>query len=269
MENLRKRFFKDGYLIIRGLLDEEEIVSLRKVCDDYKRRTKNMEMLSSEFLSVPELARIPLNPKVLATLKELLGPRYTLFPNFTMRSGLYTGWHIDAAFNKPQNHLFNKDFLHVQSVVYLQDNDPAMGGGLDVKPGSHRKFINCFGHQSNLSRRLRKYRNEYLKEVTVDSKAGDLVLWHARLLHKSTANRVTVRNENKFGIFWSAAKSNDSATHYLSHLKSKSKLRLNGMNHFNRDRFIELLKMKYPPEDYPSNFVKMASSHKIKVGSLV
>jgi ectoine hydroxylase-related dioxygenase (phytanoyl-CoA dioxygenase family) len=240
---------------------------LRELCETWFAAADTNEMPASEFLRNPELARLPMRDDLVALLKSIYGRSYVLYPNFVVRKDVYVGWHIDPAFSGPdRRYVWESDFLHVQCVIYLQDNGEEHGGGLDVIEGSHKpllRFISgrfsggYFGVQ--LVNRLLRTRR------TLSLRAGDLVMWHARTVHRSTPARRHAK-QAKYGIFFSTGQGDHfTANRFLSHMIGQRFQRINGTVRFS-PRYAEILDLRYP-DAFPPEIVEGATKHGIGVST--
>ena len=156
----RTNLDQDGYFTVQGVLGREQISNLRAVCDRYFRDTGNQIMPARDFLAIPELAVIPFHPAVVEALKSVLGPEYVTIPEYTMQTERFGGWHTDAQTERHADYLYRPDYLQIQCGIYLQDNVPGLGGGLDVAPKSHLEVV-AIGSPSSVFRRLVR-RGSYL-----------------------------------------------------------------------------------------------------------
>ncbi|MDI9885561.1 phytanoyl-CoA dioxygenase family protein [Streptomyces hydrogenans] len=250
---LTESFARDGYAILPGVLDRETVAGLRELCGRLLTGEGKQEMLPRTFLATPELTDVLLRDEITAALTRVLGPRVAFYPNLTIRKSLYIGWHIDEAFAGPgKEYVWDPGFAHLQGAIYLQDNDERTGGGIDVLPGSHLASIDGYG-------RARPDFDSALANppggrppVRVDSKAGDLVLWHARLMHASTpaAGPEDGDAPTKLGLFFSAGRHDAYENNrFLSHLTAKRVQVEDGKQVF-YERHGQVLDIRYP-ESYP------------------
>jgi hypothetical protein len=217
-----------GYVIVRGVLAPGEIVRLRAVCARWFGTYRRADMLPSEFLGEPELARVPFSPPVVDALQQLLGSDYTTFPDFNVQSNKYGGWHRDNNSEGPADYLYAPDYLFVKCGVFLQDNDAERGGGIDVVPGGHRLRIGRA--QSLLSRTLRWAYYKLSRPLTVPVRAGDLVCFDSRLYHQSTwprqvPERLRERDtvvldtepaDAKYVLYWDASRTNAHVASFVA-----------------------------------------------------
>jgi len=259
-----------GYSVVSGVLTPDEIGRLRDFCDEWFGAADTDEMPASVFLRTPELARIPLREDVVALLKTVYGESYVLYPNFIVRKNLYVGWHIDPAFAGPdKRYVWKPGFLHFQCVIYLQDNDRELGGGLDVISGSHRpvlRFISGrspFGYYGvQFARRLLMPRAKH----TLRIRAGDLVIWHGRAVHRSTPMRRQTR-EAKYALFFSTGQRDRFATNqFLADMVGHRYQLKKGATQYS-PRYAELPDLHYP-DAFPPEMVESATKHSVEVVTL-
>ncbi len=266
-----ERFDADGFTVLPGLLSPDEVAALRGICSRRLTDRGRQEMLPQEFLSVPELTRVPFGADVAAALRAILGEQVVVYPNVTVRKDLYVGWHVDEAFvGAGRESVWEPDFSHVQGAVYLQDNDDRTGGGLDVVPGSHVRSLDERGTVGgDFGGAMADLRRE-LGECRIPSRAGDLVLWHARLVHASTPSvegPSSSREDAKFGVFFSAAPKDDfQQNRFLSHLVSKQVQREDGRPVL-YPRHAAVLDLRWP-DSFPPRVQGEVSAAGVSVASL-
>jgi ectoine hydroxylase-related dioxygenase (phytanoyl-CoA dioxygenase family) len=194
---------------------------------------------ASSFLAKPNLTQLVSSKTTLALCKELPShDRLVLYPNLTVRANAATDWHIDAAFTGELAGLQpHPDFL--QCAVYLQDNPPGEGGGIDVVPRSHVR-LQADGSEYAPAASL----NIEVQARRVESSAGDLVVWDARLLHRSSL-RIGPAARDKLAIHWTVSRSTLGAVQFLEHLVRRGVAR-NGMNPNLIERYQDIAAIRYP-----------------------
>lgn len=261
---LFREYWKNGYVLFRGVLSPEEIRAARVECDRH-HGDGNRYTSTREFLQMPSLAKIPFLEKSVTAARDLFGD-FTYFQYYMSQSDTYGGWHMDSQSQGiDSEYLFEKDYLVAKCALYLQDNEvETWGGGMDIIPGSHRATI--FGHSFPISRRhrmgrmsriqreLRDWRNKHLlKPVSLELKAGDLMIFHSCLLHKGTRPNpkfATVsgtraqgipRDKTKYLINWEVSPRNQYVPIYLAHGKVLADAGSRDFQHAVEARF---------PEDY-------------------
>lgn len=260
-------FAERGYLVVRDVLDGDEVERARELCARYLMAAGSREMMTSEFLANEFLAGIPLRDRVVAVVRQLVGKRAVLYPNCTARKNVYVPWHVDETFaGCGTQYAWEPGFAHVQGGLYLQRNDPVSGGGIDAVRGSHLMSFDGYGRiPADFSVAGRTLGASFLRE-SVDTRAGDLVLWHARLMHASTPARQEPGYE-KFGIFFSYGRDEPRENHqFLCRIASNSIRMENGISH-RIPRLEEISHFRYP-DSFPERFVKEAEGAGVKIVTL-
>lgn len=256
---VRRDFYGKGYALMRGVLSEGEVSRLREICDAFYAENPDVpEMPASEFIQHPELARIPFRRDVVEELRGILGEDYVTYPNFIVRKGNYQPWHVDSGFSGPgKEYVWDPKYAHVQCVIYLQDNDPELGGGLEAVEGSHMPGLPVVPPNSPVERLARAGLNRVArKHHRIDGRAGDLVMWHARTMHRSTPPR-RESPKTKYGVFFSAGLNDPFFnTRYLTHLVAQSVQRENGSTQYH-PRYHEIADLRWP-ESYPEHVLSAA-----------
>ncbi len=163
-------------------------------------------------------------------------------------------------------YVWDTSFAHVQAAVYLQDNRQGSGGGIDAVPGSHLTSFDAFGHAAPDFATATAVLKDNDLATTVLADAGDLVLWHARLLHASTPVTESSGQE-KFGIFFSCGR-NDAYVNsrYLTHLLAK-RVRISGGVAQPNARFAEIADLRFPAS-FPDWFVQAHEAQGTAVATL-
>ncbi|MEU6232365.1 phytanoyl-CoA dioxygenase family protein [Kitasatospora sp. NPDC047058] len=252
-ESLAGAFARDGYAVVPGVLDAGAVTGLRELCGRLLTGAGRQELLPRTFLETPGLTDVLLRDEITGALAQVLGPRVAFYPNLTIRKSLYIGWHIDEAFaGAGREYVWTPGFAHVQGAIYLQDNDGRSGGGIDVLPGSHLASVDGYGRSRPDYDTALANPPAGRAPVRVDSKAGDLVLWHARLMHASTPAALPEETDapTKLGLFFSAGRHDAYENNrFLSHLTSK-RVQLEDGKPVVYERHGQVLDIRYP-ESYP------------------
>ncbi len=133
-----------GYAVVPRVVAGGQLESLRGYSIESPLSTASdtgRTFAANMLEQIPELADIVLQPAVLAALHQWLGPRPLLAPLATTAPELFTDWHTDCAYMPGGGRTFNegRSALVLTMLIYLQDNRPFIGGGLDVMKGSHRE----------------------------------------------------------------------------------------------------------------------------------
>jgi len=257
-------FSTDGYLIVPAVLTADEVAELRELCSR-ELTGGGTEMLASQFLSLPELAEIPFRERVVSAIKNLLGPDYRLYPNFTARRDVYVPWHVDDAFVGPdREYVWHPDFGHAQAAIYLQDNDDS--GGIDVIPGTHLMSFDGYGKVPPDFDIAARTIGASSYPRTVHTRAGDLLLWHPRLMHASTGG-ARPRERDKFGIFFGCGRNRPyDNSRFLSQLVFNRVRMIDGVPR-TLPRLAEIVHLRWP-ESFPEWMVKKAEETGIEIATL-
>ena len=254
MNSKRISLNNNGYFSIPNVLDEWQLTKLRKICDDYYSNSKEKIMPISDFLSIPELAVIPFLPAVVNPLKSVLGDDYVTIPEFTLQTNRFGGWHIDAQSEGFSDYRYQENYLQIQCAIYLQDNLPRKGGGLDVVPKSHLELVK-FGSPNSVFRRSLKWaQRKFISSVSIPSTSGELVGFHFHLWHQATQRTVEVPS-NKYAIFWVASANTDCVEKYMNHLQERSTSIF---------QYKALNNLKFP-DSYPCEVVNLVNTQNLNV----
>jgi hypothetical protein len=219
---LRGQFDRDGYVVVKGLLDPETVA-------DYRAELQRLSGLDdSDYATVgssggwgyndgvtklPKFWPLIFNPKLLGTIHAVIGPdaRYTQHSDLLVHAG-QPGWHRDSAdhdFGKGSDWNESRSKYRVARVaIYLQSHEES-GSLLGVIPGSHRRepFLTkveiAVWDRIN-QRRKRKgqptvlARFKTMKPELIRTDPGDCLIFDERVLH--SASRI---EGPKYAIFLS------------------------------------------------------------------
>ncbi|HXI54573.1 MAG TPA: phytanoyl-CoA dioxygenase family protein [Polyangia bacterium] len=188
-------FNASGFAIFGKVLDDQQVTAARAELTAMFNQPPDPSWGDSEMVRTHMLARYPklremiLQPKVMEPLHLLLGDKIALLPDNTATHSRYSGWHKDTHGFERFGYNFHRapDYVCAVTLIYLQDNDPELGGGLEVVPGSHKEE-DRYRHQDNPATHGRSHKlgdPAYPKEsfYMVPSHAGDLVVFNDKLDH--------------------------------------------------------------------------------------
>jgi ectoine hydroxylase-related dioxygenase (phytanoyl-CoA dioxygenase family) len=199
-ENLKYQIKKNGYVVIKEFLSQEEVQIYRKSISNLSRR---------ESLSISGLNYFSIQKRIINTLKIFLGekiyypflskPVNEIYQSQAGKSFMHNDVHIgvdDFCFEKKTN-IYN-------TGLYLQSHNK-LDGGLKVRPKSHKKI--CL-EDHNFLMKLKKVLNFLLKKpknisfsqiirtllpyksINISIDAGDLIIWDIRLHHSGNAKKL-------------------------------------------------------------------------------
>jgi hypothetical protein len=261
----RELLVQDGYYLFRGVLNSAQVLQLREACLRELSRlaldsSAYVQIPASSFVAEPQLASVPFEPTIVSRLRELLGESYTTIPEFTAMANSFGGWHRDSGSQARAAHLYEKNYLQVACAIYLQDNHVTEGGGLDLKPRSHREILRLGDPGSNVRRVLRRLEADLWRSVkTIESSAGDLVVWQFNVLHRATPRAVVngpPQSSLKLGIFWGACPDERHAQIYMQHMRTREQNKFYG----------DLIKVRFP-DDYHPQAIDLVRQQNLKVAS--
>ena len=211
------RFFKrEGYLILRGVMDPELMARARERLWDDPPASLNREDPATWVGPLPEADRsddsanmkreyrwqyrriggedwivrmLPADPVIFGVAEQMLGAGRVRIPEgirgiyctlpYGSRPRRENGCHCDA-------HPF-----HLGVVGYIDDVEPD-GGAFCVWPGSHREFYRTFttGYMPDKTGEYEPLRDRLNRQPPVDchGSAGDVLFWHHRLGHMAGHN---------------------------------------------------------------------------------
>lgn len=188
--SIRDDLERDGYCLVRDVFTPGEIARLRELVGAGISRsdrehpgvptlTATQHIALGDLVAQPELGAfdyVVFNEKLLAVMRELLGPQIVYFGDSSMQSGVGTrGFHKDSAHrNDPAGSDWASRYDLVRFGLYLQDHD-RHSGGLKVRQGSHRVASDSTG-----------------RAVNMPSRAGDLVVWKLTTSHSGNVVRPRV-----------------------------------------------------------------------------
>lgn len=184
---LTQQIKKDGFVLIRNLLSQDEIKQLRqKVKDYFNKKGVNLNKGLTQpnaAVEFPEIASIFYHPKILQVMSQLLGEQQIMFTSHCdVHCKTLSGWHKDDGMTVMDGGYFGdpaykkEDCCVYKVAIYLQDhiNNNA---GLTVRKGSH-KFPEV--HKG--------------EEVYLKTKAGDVVIFDVRLTHTGQRDAIPIRS---------------------------------------------------------------------------
>ncbi|MFG2197142.1 phytanoyl-CoA dioxygenase family protein [Streptomyces sp. NPDC048639] len=209
------RFWKDGYLLIRGVLTKSEARHYAGLIIDmlprdlripdhwwaYDGRFKPFNTPGNETFDSPEFIPLYQNERLYQIMVQLLGsPRLLVGDGsvaITMRNNsvhdgdLSQKLHADVAVPEDVDEfLFTPEEVELGGCYYFTDVAPG-GGGIHVVPGGHR-IVEEEARAVPCGRQLHdKWRDiPHLKTVEVTGEAGDFVLTHHLMPHAASHNRL-------------------------------------------------------------------------------
>jgi ectoine hydroxylase-related dioxygenase (phytanoyl-CoA dioxygenase family) len=143
----REQFERDGYLVIRAVLNSDEIARARAAILDYRERagvTAALHQLSA-VASCPELAFLIDHPAALRYIWSLLGWNIHVYhshidvhPQITTPQPQWWHWHQDGGRQNRELETDPRPRMSVKLAYWLSDLTETGRGNFTVLPGSHR-----------------------------------------------------------------------------------------------------------------------------------
>lgn len=273
---------KNGFVIVRSVLSRPEVKELREfIFEKFKLYKNQRRLILGDTLLYPEIYRIQFRGKIVESLKSLIGSGLCYMPELHVQVNMFgfPGWHTDSAGEMPAEYLLDDGYKFAKCGIYLQDNTQEWGGGIMVQPRGHKfplrtKINKLDFFLKRLSNRV--WRNSC--KITVDTQAGDMVIFDSRLPHASTAPgnmeglstgpsdtiEGISKEFSKYVIYWNSADIQMS-TDYLNFGGPERTIMAAKAT---GDLFLANSRSFHFPEDYPDEYVNLATKHSIKIGCL-
>lgn len=304
-DEVRAAFCFWGFVVIRSVLDRHEVNSVRSHLDAAfaSAHLKSLPtMCSSELLKQEPVWSVLFKDTVVKSLKAALG-RDLCYQNDLdvqrdsfglIRWHRHTGWHMDAGSETGNEYLTAPDYRFAKGGIFLQDFDNGWGGGIRVKPKSHRALSEAHAFKRQLFL-LRRSCNRIASNLRLDvdtfavpTRAGDFCFFDSRLLHSSAPlSRKNIRTigcdrrdnakrywseipkeHTKYVIYWDACNV-AMAENFLQNSIKRAEGEKSGMNETPSLQAVysRILSLAYP-DDFPDAFAAAASNSGVSVASL-
>ena len=213
-------FTDQGFLLLRGLIDEQALQAVREALERqvdvvlnglYKdgfisdrglglpfarrlavagREVNRYGRGWTETLAGPAVFALHHQPALLALLRELLGPVVAGHRQFNIRPKLpgqdltTVPWHQDSGYYGPQTAVDTIPTVWVPLVAVDADN-----GCMQIVPRSHREGLRTHDTEATEAAFLRlRGEPDPARVLTVPMEPGDVLVMHNLLWHRSLAN---------------------------------------------------------------------------------
>lgn len=160
----------EGYIIEKRLIPLSEIENYKTLwLEDHDTQESKYDWSSAFCYHIPELYRVVMHEKLIDVAEQLIGhkpqPLY-----------VQTAW-------RPSTHLWHEDIIRYRIAMWIALDDITINQGpLQIVPGSH-------SFDSTRKTHLIKTQNTTMrreKENTFIAKAGDVLFWHPKTIHRGT-----------------------------------------------------------------------------------
>jgi len=302
---VRRSFSIFGMVVVRNALNREEVRQVRAELDGAFASAHMRDaalMCGTELLRHPPVWSMMFKDRIVRALRAALGPELCYHQDLDVQRNSYgqigwqrhTGWHMDSGSEGANAYIRAPDYRFAKCGIFLQDFDNGWGGGIRIKPKSHR------GHSGpdGLRRRLFFARRAFVRVASmvhldvdtfhVPTRAGDLCFFDSRLLHSSVTPswdnikqigydrtpqiqgfwRDVPPEHTKYVIYWDAS-SAAMVADFLRNSIKRAEGEPPGMVE-ERSRlayFTRTLALRFPG-DFPPEFIRTAAGCQIGVVSL-
>ncbi len=237
-----KEFFDEyGFAIFRNLFSAEEIAKLRKESENLFSQPKVYDgdwddkplikaMRADLFNRYDQFRWAFYKPELQQALTKILGT-VGYVPESVLHYLGFGTWHKDTTGQETEGHEFHyaPDCTMVECGIYLQDNSPIYGGGLDVVPGTHKQDKDYFvitKEKSVIRKVISRIQRDRIQAYNtkncffIPSKAGDFVFFNKRLNHRGTPchQRPIPKEAEKHAIFFIGGKRNEHLENYTRYI---------------------------------------------------
>jgi hypothetical protein len=304
-EAVRRAFRVFGMVIVRNALSAEEVRCARAELDRAFASEPMRElhvMYASALLSYPGVWSTIFKERIVHALRAALGPELRYHQDLDVQRNAYgqsgwkryTGWHMDSGSEGAHAYLRDADYRFAKCGIFLQDFDNGWGGGIRVKPKSHRRYFEpnrlkrgvFFARRSLV--RLASELHLDVDTLDVPTRAGDLCFFDSRLLHSSVPpSRQNIRRigydrnpgiqgfwrdvppeHTKYVIYWDSSNAAMVADFLRNSIQRAAGEPSGTIEQPSRPvTFTRILAMRYP-DDFPADFIAAANRHQIGIVSL-
>lgn len=179
--DLATRLDRDGYAILQGFFQPDEIARLRGSVTDFFSQGGVIYQLGktqpNAAIECPEIGWLFSEPKVVEVFQGVYGARNVLFTGHCdIHQNAFSSWHKDTG---PSDGYFDEDCFVSEArvykmAIYLQDHED--GQGMTLNPGTHHKA---------------PWGRTEVGGVTLRTRAGDALIFDVRIDHRGRlANRM-------------------------------------------------------------------------------
>ena len=190
------RFWRDGYLLIRGVFSGAEIESMRARIEEILREEGGREagdvkVGALDLMSYPGLRDWLCDERVVSIVRGILGEEPVYFGDSSFQTGRGArGWHKDNRVVDRFDHRgldWEGKYPLIRIGIYLQDHTHH-SGGLGIRVGSHQPF---WPARLSLPHKIRRQITLlHGRPIHVGTQPGDLAVWTLRTTHTGNSVRL-------------------------------------------------------------------------------
>ena len=199
-------YLENGFIIIKDIINQEEIVYLRKSLYSYFIANPKKSHVNIGYILDNKIASLFFKKQLVKKLKLIFGEELFFMNDFQLQFNSFAsiygkakGLHTDcrSEFSPKNKYLFQSKYKFAKVGLYLQDNTEEYGGGIDVVIGSHKvwkRFPISIINYLATRLYLRLYRIYNKKRIRVPIKSGSAVVFDSRLSHASSRPQSKEKN---------------------------------------------------------------------------
>jgi len=198
MNEQRKNYIKNGYVIIKNFFNKEKIIETRE------NLIRN-KIINSEIFDNIMIEQLFLKKEFFKLFRDILGCKKLLYFSDSSVSihenieNCPSGFHVDS---RNEDFDFKREYPIARAGIYLQ-NVSDFSGGVKIRPGSHNSYCITNFKQSiknifteKIVKRNPNFNlNLFHKNFQPDLDVGDLIIWNLRLHHSGASWRYKI-NKN-------------------------------------------------------------------------
>ena len=188
----RAQYERDGYVVIRGVVDAGLVREAREHVDWLREKNPRLraEQLGHTLMTDdPFWVRLVGDERLLDVAQQFIGPDIGLFASHYIAKPPFDGqavlWHQDGSF-------WPLDPMEVTTLWLAVDDSTPENGCMRVIPGSHRAPLQAMVARTDVANVLSAALDPALVDdsqaVDVVLKAGDVSIHHPNLIHGSNPN---------------------------------------------------------------------------------
>ena len=188
----RSEFERNGYVIVRGVLDDDLIGEARKHVEwliEQHPQTRPEHLDTELVKDDPFWVRLVSDHRLLDVAQQFIGPDIALFASHYVAKPPFDGqpvlWHQDGSY-------WPLEPMEVVSLWLAVDNSTVENGCMRVVPGTHSTDLQQVQERTEIANVLGSAMDDQLvdDENSVDLvlQAGDVSIHHPNLIHGSNAN---------------------------------------------------------------------------------
>jgi hypothetical protein len=302
---IRRAFRLFGMVVIRNALERDEVRIVRAELDRAFASEQMRDvavMCPTEILKHPAVWSMVFKDRVVGALRAALGPELCYHQDLDVQRNnygqngwkRYTGWHMDSGSEGANAYIRAPDYRFAKCGIFLQDFDNGWGGGIRIKPKSHRGLSEPDGLRRRMLfgrralARIASILRMDLDTFHVPVRAGDLCFFDSRLLHSSVPPswenikrigydrtpevqgfwRDIPPEHTKYVIYWDASNAAMVADFLRNSIKRAEREPPDMVEQYSRPAtFTRILAMRFP-DDFPAGFVASANERQIGIVTL-